>query len=243
MEERQVLTEMLFKRIPNGSIADEIIDRITDALINGALNPGDKIPTEVEFSEKMGVSRNAVREAIKVLVAFGVLEVRRSEGTFVVSDYNPKLMNSMIYGMILSEHTMEELLEYKIVNAYSITVLAMKYSTPESLKEIRRLGEEFYKVSKKTPVSKEEMYNAAVAFNVYIADMARNRMVAQMDRLVHKMSAFTRHKAIEESIARGIPEALPENYLLEVEVLESKDRYQIFELLDKRLQLWRELLL
>ncbi len=234
---------LLFKKMPKGSISDVIIEQITDALIRGDLKPGDKIPTELEFSENMGVSRNAVREAIKVLVAFGVLEVRRAEGTFVVQDYNPKLMDSMLYGMILSEHSMDELLEYKIANAYSITLLAMKKSTPESLVKLRRLGEAFLEVSKKVPADQEEMYRAAVDFNVQIAKMAQNRMVAQMDELVHKMAAFTRHKAIEVSIAEGRPEALPENYLFEVEVLESGDPNRIIVLMERRLELWRELLL
>lgn len=234
---------LLFEKMPKGSISDVIIERITDALISGDLKPGDKIPTEIEFSTNMGVSRNAVREAIKVLVAFGVLEVKRSEGTFVVRDYNPKLMDSMIYGMILTEHSMEEFLEYKIVNAYSITILAMRNSTPESLAELRHLGKAFIAVSEKEPVDKEEMYEAALKFNMYIAEMAKNRMVVQMDKLVHKMAAFTRRKAIEVSIAQGRPQALPENYMLEVEVLESGDPNRIIGLMDKRLELWKELLL
>ena len=49
----------LFEELPKGSISEIIMQRITDALISGQLKPGDKIPTEVEFSEKLGVSRNA----------------------------------------------------------------------------------------------------------------------------------------------------------------------------------------
>ena len=54
----------LFEELPKGSISEIIMQRITDALIGGQLKPGDKIPTEVEFSEKLGVSRNAVRQQL-----------------------------------------------------------------------------------------------------------------------------------------------------------------------------------
>ena len=54
----------LFAELPKGSISEIIMQRITDALIGGQLKPGDKIPTEVEFSEKLGVSRNAVRQQL-----------------------------------------------------------------------------------------------------------------------------------------------------------------------------------
>ena len=61
--------------------------------------------------------------------------------SFVVQNYNPQLLDSMLYDMILSEHSMEELLEYKIANEYSISLLAIKNSTPESILELRGLGE------------------------------------------------------------------------------------------------------
>ena len=101
--------EGLFEELPKGSLSDIIVKRITDALVSGELKPGDKIPTETEFSENLGVGRNAVREAIKVLVAFGVLEIRRAKGTYVVDDYSDKLLDPLIYGLILSERNMDEL--------------------------------------------------------------------------------------------------------------------------------------
>ena len=50
-----------------------LLDAFNRELLSGALQPGDQIPTEVELSEQFGVSRNTVREAIKILVAMGVL--------------------------------------------------------------------------------------------------------------------------------------------------------------------------
>ena len=47
------------------------------------LQPGDKLPNEVELSQELGVSRATLREAIRSLCAQGVLEVRRGKGTFV----------------------------------------------------------------------------------------------------------------------------------------------------------------
>ena len=55
---------------------DQIINRVTDAIISGELQPGQKMPTENSLSEAMNVGRNSVREAIKVLEAMGVLNIR-----------------------------------------------------------------------------------------------------------------------------------------------------------------------
>lgn len=217
--------------------------RITDALISGELKPGDKIPTEVEFSENLGVSRNAVREALKVLVAFGVLEIRRSEGTFVVEEYNDKLLNPLLYGLILSEHSMEELLEVKIAIANSVLYLAILNTTDEEVRQLREYGLEFKRVMNETPADIEKMYQASKRFNEYLSEMAHNRMLYQLDSIIRKIASFTRHKAIEVSVERNMLNALPDNYLKEVDILEARDKEAIADFMDERLKLWQELLL
>lgn len=233
----------LFAELPKGSISEIIMKRITDALISGELKPGDKIPTEVEFSENLGVSRNAVREALKVLVAFGVLEIRRSEGTFVVEEYNDKLLNPLLYGLILSEHSMEELLEVKIAIANSVLYLAILNTTDEEVRQLREYGLEFKWIMNETPADIEKMYQASKRFNEYLSEMAHNRMLYQLDSIIRKIASFTRHKAIEVSVERNMLNALPDNYLKEVDILEARDKEAIADFMDERLKLWQELLL
>lgn len=233
----------LFEKLPKGSISEIIVQRITDALISGELKPGDKIPTEVEFSEKLGVSRNAVREAVKVLVAFGVLEIKRSEGTFVVEEFNNNLLNPLMYGLILSEHSMEELLEVKISVANSMLYLAILNATDDEVHKLREYGEEFKRVVNESPEDIETIYDASKKFNEYLGEISHNRMLQQLDNIIHKIASFTRHKAIEVSIQQGRPNALPDNYLKEVDILEARDKRGITEFMDERLKLWQELLL
>lgn len=233
----------LFAELPKGSISEIIMQRITDALIQGELKPGDKIPTEVEFSEKLKVSRNAVREAVKVLVAFGVLEIRRSEGTFVVEDYSDKLLDPLVYGLILSEHSMEELLELKIGIATSMLYLAILNASDDEIKELRVYGERFKEVMNEVPADIEKIYGASMTYNEHLSKIAHNRMQEQLGSIVHKIATFTRYKAMEVSVERGLTNALPDNYLKEVSILEARDKRAIAEFMDERLKLWQELLL
>lgn len=234
--------EGLFEELPKGSLSDIIVKRITDALISGELKPGDKIPTETEFSENLGVGRNAVREAIKVLVAFGVLEIRRAKGTYVVDDYNDKLLDPLIYGLILSQRDMDELLDVKIALSNSVTYLALKNATDEEVAELRRLGEAFADVMANPDSTDEECYEASLAFNRLLSDMGHNRLLAQLDGIVHKIAAFTRHAALENSRAIGEPNLLPENYLKQVDVIASRDATKIAAFMDERMAVWRKLL-
>ena len=86
----------------------QVINSLTDAMLNRRLRPGDKIPTETELAETLGVGRNSIREAIKILVYLGVLEIRRAEGTFVCEGFSEGMIDPMIYGIILDALTREE---------------------------------------------------------------------------------------------------------------------------------------
>ena len=54
------------KKVTTQSVVQRVIDSLTDAMINRHLRPGDKIPTESELAESLGVGRNSIREAIKI---------------------------------------------------------------------------------------------------------------------------------------------------------------------------------
>ena len=63
----------------------------------------DKVPTEIELAKSFDVRRNSVRETIKILVAFDVFEIRRPEGTFVTNEFSEKMLDPLLYGIILDE--------------------------------------------------------------------------------------------------------------------------------------------
>lgn len=61
----------------------------------------------------MGVARSSVREAIKILTYLGVLESKRSEGTFVGDGFKESMIDPMIYGIILNQDSFENLMELR----------------------------------------------------------------------------------------------------------------------------------
>jgi DNA-binding FadR family transcriptional regulator len=66
------------------SLAHHVVDALTGRIRDGALVPGEKLPTEAAIMEDFGVSRTVVREAISRLQAAGLVETRHGVGTFVV---------------------------------------------------------------------------------------------------------------------------------------------------------------
>lgn len=77
---------MEFERIPdNRALSEKIISQISDALISGELEGGERLPPERDLAEQFGVSRTVVRDAVKVLSGRGILQVKRGAGIFVAT--------------------------------------------------------------------------------------------------------------------------------------------------------------
>ena len=65
------------------SVVSVVLTRIKEALLRKTLRPGDYLPSETELTKTFGVSKSSVREAVKMLQAMGVVEVRHGQGTRV----------------------------------------------------------------------------------------------------------------------------------------------------------------
>lgn len=73
-------------RIARGpSLVDQAIEALRGEIAGGAWPVGEKIPTEPELAESLGVGRNSLREAIRALVHAGLLETRQGDGTYVTA--------------------------------------------------------------------------------------------------------------------------------------------------------------
>lgn len=83
------------------SVVDKVTDGIVSGIISGRFQPGSKLPTEVELCREYEAGRNSVREAVKKLEANGVIYIKRADGTFVSESYNQKLLDPMLYQIIL----------------------------------------------------------------------------------------------------------------------------------------------
>src|SRR5210317_1383675 len=100
MEERQP-PNSLGTPVKQGSVVNLVMNRIKEALINKELKPGDYLPTENELMEKLGVSKTSIREAIKMLQALGVVEMKRGQGTRIRDNSSGDMIDPLIFQLIL----------------------------------------------------------------------------------------------------------------------------------------------
>jgi GntR family transcriptional regulator, transcriptional repressor for pyruvate dehydrogenase complex len=73
------------------AVTESAINRIKEMIVSGELRPGDRLPKEADLADRLGLSRNSLREAVSALSLINVLDVRQGDGTYVTS-LEPQLL-------------------------------------------------------------------------------------------------------------------------------------------------------
>lgn len=90
-----------------------IQQQIKEHIINNKLRPGDRLPGEIEMTKRLGVSRTAVREAMKGIEALGIIEKRNGSGTYLKKADMANLLDSFAFGLYLDQGIQAELFEIR----------------------------------------------------------------------------------------------------------------------------------
>src|SRR6476620_5238108 len=83
------------------SVTTQAIESIRAMIVDGRLEPGDRLPPEQELAEQLGLSRGSLREAVRALAQIKVLDVRRGDGTYVRSLEPGDLLSGMVFALEL----------------------------------------------------------------------------------------------------------------------------------------------
>lgn len=213
------------KKVNNQSVVQQVINALTDAMINRELRPGDKIPTEAELAESMGVGRNSIREAIKILIYLGVLEIRRAEGTFVCEGFSESMIDPMIYGIILDkEDSYENLMELRELIEVGVMQLAMKKVQTEDLTLLKEKLNCMEAEIDKGPENVENAFWADNAFHDTISDMGKNPLVNKINQVVRVLTHSMRLKTVETMIKTGRGRELFEAHQRIYEMIANQDK-------------------
>ncbi|WP_157007472.1 FadR/GntR family transcriptional regulator [Agromyces laixinhei] len=120
------------------AVTDEAILHIKAMILAGELTPGGRLPPEKELSERLGLSRSSLREAVKALEVIRVLDVRRGDGTYVTSLEPRLLLEAMSF--VIDLHDDQSVLEIFAVRRIlepAAAALAARHSGEDALVALR----------------------------------------------------------------------------------------------------------
>ena len=162
------------------SIADTLLSMIT---IEKRFSAGDKLPNENELSEELNVSRTTLREAIRILVAYNVLEIQRGKGTFVTQAAFEQQSN---FGQLADiKVNAKDLYEMRLIFEPEAAYLAAIRGTDAEIKRILDLGEKIEQEIK----SGQDRTDNEHSFHKAIAQATHNEFMNQLMSILYQAIA------------------------------------------------------
>ena len=210
------------KNLKSESVVQKVINCLTDGMVSGELKPGDKLPTEPELAATLGVARTSVREATKILTYLGVLESRRSEGTFVANGFQESMIDPMVYGIILNKgEDFDSLMELRELTEVGILRLAIKKRSEEGLETIREKLDAFSDALEQGNLT--AAFQADNDFHDAVSSLCQNDLVDKINRVVRVLTYAVRQKTVYTMIQTGRGQELLQAHWKIYEVLYTKN--------------------
>ena len=167
--------------------------------MEGLFKKGDKLPSERELSEKMGVSRTSIREALRVLETMGVVESRQGEGNFICSNIEKSLLQPLSMMFKLNNGSFSDIYELRSILEIECARLSAIRATDMDCRELLSVVEEM-----EQETFGENRYEILVEldkkFHNTLSDMSKNYLIESLfstiSNLFEKFIEDARYKII-----------------------------------------------
>ena len=185
-------------------LPDEVANSINAAIATGQLGVGDRLPTEAELSERFGVARTVVREAISLLRYDGIIESRRGVGAFV-ADTSRRTAFRISPGCFEKRKRIVQLLQLRTGVQAGASALAAIHRSAEQLADIERVFNELVVADERGPAhALEARVDAELLLYRRITEASGNEYYAEVVGMIeaniqdHLRSAFLKNAAASE---------------------------------------------
>ena len=178
---------------PRGRLYLDIVEQVQEMIVSGQLQPGDQLPAERQLAEQFGVSRTAVREAIKSLAERGLVDILVGRGTFVTSPTHEHVVESLTLLLRVEASPIEDLQAARTLVEVPVAGLAAQHRTEAHLEALAaRLAEMEASLD-----DVERFVEADTAFHVEMARATGNAALVLLTRaltaLIQKERTFMLH--------------------------------------------------
>lgn len=200
---------------PKERLYQEIVDQIQQQILSGALKAGDQIPAERDLAERFGVSRTAVREAIKSLTEKGLIEVFVGRGTFVTNLSPDRVVESITLLLRHERRNVAILQEARELLEIPAARLAASRRSEGHVARLRAIAAEMEEERSMSP----RLVDGDTEFHLEVARATGNPVLALMSQTIVALLreerldlgdlngslpvAFAGHREIVDAIADG----------------------------------------
>jgi GntR family transcriptional repressor for pyruvate dehydrogenase complex len=199
--------------------AQQIAHQLLEYFVSGKVKPGDRLPSERQLAEALGVSRSIIREALKSLGMLSLIRVKPGGGYYLQDVPSNLLPKSVEWGLLLGERHTADLVEARGFIEVTVVRLAAERRDEKNLGRLEDLLAQM-KAARENP---KKFIEADIAFHITLAEASRNsalrNILSGMRNLLDVWirrnvyaaedldPRYRRHLAIFEAIKKRNPEA------------------------------------
>ncbi|MEJ2902677.1 FadR/GntR family transcriptional regulator [Pedobacter panaciterrae] len=210
-------TESLIQ-LDTSSLVDKVEANLVKLLVERKLRVGDIIPTELDLSRSLGVSRTVVREALLRLRMMGLIDTKKKKGSVITSPDIFGIMSKSMNPHILDQDTLREIFELRLVLEIGMADLLFQRITPKDIEELKEI------VKTEPDTAKDHIFHIdhEIIFHGKLYEIAGNETLKRFQKMllpifdyVHnsgllkkpaQIQKFVSHKGLIDILENGSPE-------------------------------------
>jgi GntR family transcriptional repressor for pyruvate dehydrogenase complex len=179
----------MFKPIQPKTASSSVADQIKEMILQGHLQPGDRLPSERDFAETFGVSRATIREALRSLSAIGMISIRQGDGSFVEQFKIEGLLEPLatLFQLDGAEDELESFSEVREILEVEMVALAAERASETDIENINRALEAMVEEVRSGGIGDV----ADADFHLAIAKSCKNPLLVKLMEVVANLMKCT----------------------------------------------------
>ncbi|MGA7559976.1 MAG: FadR/GntR family transcriptional regulator [Terriglobales bacterium] len=167
----------VYRAVKTSRLYEQIVQQVEDSILKGQLKPGDQLPAERDLAQRFGVSRTAVREAVKTLREKGLVEAYSGRGTFVTNGTSQSMRQSLdLMIRVNPEEGLVNLAELRLILEPEIAGLAARRIEEQLVSTMR----EAVAVMDRNLRDPDAYVEADLDFHLALAEAAGNPLILSL---------------------------------------------------------------
>jgi GntR family transcriptional repressor for pyruvate dehydrogenase complex len=220
----------------NPKVYDQVIDDIKNKIKSGEIKKGDRLPSERELSEALGVSRTSIREAIRALEVIGLVESRRGAGNYIKTNFEDSLFEPLSVMFMLQESSPREMFDVRESLELQCARLSAKNIQDNELALLAAILDRMYLAE-----SEEESLELDIKFHYLVAKASRNVLLINVLEVISQlMDEFIKKFRMQILYVGNTKESLLEIHENLFRALKSRDEAKVYNAMKEHFNLIRK---
>jgi len=163
-----------------GSAVDQIVEAMRSMIADTGLKVGDRLPTERDLCDRFGAGRNTVREAMRILQAYGVVDVRPKVGATIVDNRMTRALDLFSFNVTeISRETFEDIQGFRELVEIGLVLSILDATGPAEMEELRAINRTM--VQTKTLIEAAEL---DFTFHTRLVSLTGNKAIQDIYRIM-----------------------------------------------------------